>query len=509
MDSKLKKEWELFDRTDREIKKYAEIEALLHFDRATVIPQKAVHNRSEQMSLIGRRVHSIVISKDFKSAVRALHSSLNKNPEKFTFIEKRRIEKHYKEMRKAEKLPPEFVEEYSGLVGIAEYYWEQAKEKSDYKIFKPYLKKIFEMKRKQARLIDARKHPYDVLLDDFEEGMSVAKLKKIFSELKEGLIDILENIKSSKNYNPNNRLLESIKYDEKAQMDLAKDVAKRMLGDEERWRIEVSVHPFTTTLGYNDVRITTAFRKNPLFCFGSSVHEAGHALFELNFGKKVEGTILQDSASFGLHESQSRFWENMVAKDRDFWKFYYPKFRKAFPQLKKIPVSDFYSAENNISPGLIRIEADEVTYCLHIIIRFELEVALLEGKLSVDKLPKAWNDKYEQYLGIRPKDDAHGVLQDTHWSGGAVGYFPSYAIGTMYSAQILNAMKRKVKDLDKVIASSDYTPIRDWLKKNIHEKGSLYTAEETIRKATGSGLDVKQYLNYLKEKYYPLYGINK
>jgi len=509
MDSKLKKEWELFDRTDRELKHYSEIEALLHFDRATAIPKKGVPERAEQMSIISQRIHSIMTSKGFKSAVKKLYSSLRKDIDKFTFIEKRRIEKYYKELKKAEKLPAEFIAEYSRLVGLGEHYWEQAKEKNDYAIFKPYLKRIYEMKRKQAKLIDSKKHPYDVLLDDYEEGMTVKKLKNIFEELKAGLIETLNEIKKSKKYKMDNKLLEKIKYDEKAQWNLAEDVAKRILEDKGRWALAVSIHPFTTTIGCDDVRLTTAFRKNPMFCFRSTMHEAGHALYELDFGKNIESTILQDAPSLGIHESQSRFWENMIGKNSNFWKYYYSKFKKAYPQLEKISASEFYSAENNVKPGFIRIEADELTYCLHIIIRFEIEVALLEGKLSVDKLPKAWDDKYEQYLGIKPKDYSHGVLQDTHWSGGSIGYFPTYALGTIYAAQIFNAMKKKIKDMDMVMASSDYTPIRDWLKKNIHEKGSLYTTEEIIKQATGTGLDVKQYLDYLKGKYYPLYGVKE
>ncbi len=283
-----------------------------------------------------------------------------------------------------------------------------------------------------------------------------------------------------------------------------------MLLPKNKTRIDVSTHPFTTSMSNNDVRITTNFsRKQPLFAFLSTVHETGHALYELGMPKGIyKDTVISDSPSLGLHESQSRFWENMIAKNIHFWKYFYPIFKRTFPkQFKHINFDAWYFYINQVRPSLIRIEADELTYCLHIILRFELELDLIDEKITVEELPEIWNDKMNELLGITPKNDKDGVLQDMHWSGGEIGYFPTYAIGTIYASQIFNQLIKDHPETIENIERSNFKHILVWLRKNIHNYGRSLNADDIIKKACGTGLNSKVFVEYLKNKYFTLYEI--
>ena len=288
---------------------------------------------------------------------------------------------------------------------------------------------------------------------------------------------------------------------------LSKDIIKMIGLPESRSRIDESVHPFTTEAGAYDVRITTRYKEeNPLFAFSSTVHEAGHALYQLGLPEEYKDTVIFRGASFGLHESQSRFWENMIAKNTLFWKFYFKFFKKTFnEQLKNTSLEQWYQYDSNVKPSLIRIEADEVTYCLHIILRFEIEMGLIEGSIKVKDLPKIWNKKMKELLGVEPKNDSEGVLQDVHWSGGAFGYFPSYAIGTIYAAQLFDALSKKHPEVKEQIQKGDFSMISKWLKENVHKYGRSLNADDIIKKVCGEGLNIDVYIKYLRKKYLEIY----
>jgi carboxypeptidase Taq len=293
-----------------------------------------------------------------------------------------------------------------------------------------------------------------------------------------------------------------------AQERFSRYVLEKMGYDFGAGRIDVSVHPFTITMGQNDVRITTHYYENdPLSALYSCIHEGGHAIYEQNIDPALIGTMLMTGASMGIHESQSRFYENLIGRSRAFWEFFYTEAQKEFPQLYGVPLETFYKAVNAVKPSLIRIEADELTYSLHIIIRYELEKAIFDGGANVDELPAMWNAKYKEYMGVEPQNDGEGILQDTHWSGGDFGYFPSYALGNLYGAQFLHTMKKDMPDLEQRIASGDLMCVNDWLKEHVHRFGAVYLPEELIRKVTGEPLTAKYFIDYLNGKYRDAYGL--
>ncbi len=476
---------------------------LLDWDRAVNMPKKASFQRAKQNSILAEEYHKLFLNKELKSIVKKLKEK--KHYDKLNFFYKRKVDVFFKEISKAEKLPLKFVKELSELESISQSKWEEAKEKSDFKIFQPYLEKLVEKYKEKAKLIDKNSHPYNVFLDDYEEGMDYKKIKKEFEVLKKGLIELLKKIKSSKKYKEQKKLKNKIlkyKFDFGKQRELSFDISNKILDNKDRWILKESVHPFTTTISEDDVRITTAFKNHPMFSFTATVHESGHALFELQFDRKLKG-ILFDSPSLGLHESQSRFWENHVSLNKHFWDSYFKFFKKKFDF--NFSKKEWYEFVNIVEPGFIRIEADEVTYPFHVIIRFELELELFEGKLKVKDLPKRWNEKYEEYLGVKVKKDSLGVLQDVHWSMGSFGYFPTYVIGTMYAATIYKYLQKKM-NIDSEIKNLNFEKIRNWLKNNIHKYGRLYNAEEIIYKATKKKLNSEDLLSYLEEKYKKIYG---
>jgi len=283
-----------------------------------------------------------------------------------------------------------------------------------------------------------------------------------------------------------------------------------MLLPRDRARLDVSTHPFTTSMGYDDVRITTSFeRPSPLFSFFSTVHEAGHALYELGMPhEQYKDTVISDSPSLGLHESQSRFWENMIARSKSFWKYFYPLFEKKSPELfANISFDNWYQIVNQVKPSLIRVEADELTYCLHVILRFEIELDLIDDKLKASELPDIWNDKMEEMLGVRPSNDLEGVLQDMHWSGGSFGYFPTYAIGTIYASQLFKKLAEESSNVFGEIENGEFNNILLWLREKVHKYGRLMTADEIIQNCCGEGLNSMVLVDYLKDKYYDLYDV--
>jgi carboxypeptidase Taq len=293
------------------------------------------------------------------------------------------------------------------------------------------------------------------------------------------------------------------KFDRDEKIKLSLDVIKRMGLKNENSRLDLVEHPMTIKVGFNDVRITTGVREDPMFTFGSTVHEAGHALYDLGMREKDKYTVLSDAPSLGMHESQSRFWEIMMSLNKPFWRFYFPKFKKAFNLNGNY--DEWYKEVNFIEPSFVRIESDEVHYCLHIILRFEIEMGLIDGSIKVKDLPKIWNSKTKELFGIIPHSDKKGVLQDVHWSNGYIGYFPTYAIGTIYSTQLYSQMKKEIPEIEKDIEKGDFSKVKNWLDEKVHKYGSRYLAEDLMKKVCGEGLNPEVFINYLKEKYSEIY----
>ncbi len=404
-------------------------------------------------------------------------------------------------------MPDDFVREKAILLTKAHSAWSEAREKSDFKTFLPFLTKIVDLTRKEAELIGYKDSPYDALLDQYEPGMKTAEAAKILHELRDFLIPFLKRIKNSRvKVNSKNTLGD---FPIEQQIAFNKSVSEKIGFDFEKGRMDTSAHPFTTTFHSNDVRITTRYKKNDvMYSIGSTVHETGHGLYEQGLLEEHYGTPLGEAISLGIHESQSRLWERIIGGSLPFWKYFYPMLQKQFPKpFKQIPLSEFYAYVNKVQPSYIRTEADEVTYNLHIIIRFEIEKELIEGTIQPKNLPAVWREKMKQYLGITVLFDALGVLQDVHWSAGLFGYFPTYTFWNLYSAQFFHAMKKDIPDVEKFFQKGDFSKALAWLRANIHQHGKLHTADELVKKVTGEPLTSSYFTRYLEEKYKDIYKI--
>ncbi|MEK6839688.1 MAG: carboxypeptidase M32 [Nanoarchaeota archaeon] len=492
----MEKELEYIYKHQKEVTILGEATGVLGWDQQTYMPKKGLAARAEQCALLDSLIHEKFIDKKFFSAVKKAKTK------KLPFDQKRMIDLLYKDISKSRKLPTTFVEELSRTVTLAHPAWEEAREKSKFSVFQPHLEKIVKLKQKQCQYIKVKGHPYNSLLDDYEEGMTAEKIKPAFEKVKKGIMELLHRIKSSSRYK-NQKPLSLPNVPKEVQLAMCKDVAQRMGLTDDVSRMDLAMHPFTTHLGSDDTRITTNIREHPMFSFGSTVHESGHALYDMQLPKKYAYTTLRNAPSMGLHESQSRFWENMIGKSKPFWQFYFPKLKQAW----KLPVTEeqWYRDINYVTPGMIRIETNEIHYGLHIILRFEMELGLMDGSIKVKDLPQLWNAKMKDLFGITPRNDKEGVLQDVHWSGGSFGYFPTYTLGTIYASQLYAAMKRKIPNIEDDIRQGNYTRIREWLLENVHKHGNLYQAEDVIKKVCGEGLNPNMYIKYLTDKYTALY----
>jgi carboxypeptidase Taq len=498
----MKESLDFIYKEQKELSTFGGIAALLGWDQMTYMPKMGAVERSEQGALISRLSHDKIISDNFWNHIQILLKNFNNLSEK----DKTVVTRLAKDVEKSRKIPSDFVERMSKTTTLSYQSWEDARAKNDFKVFVPHLEKIIELEKEYCEYIKLPGPKYNTLLDDYEEGITVDVLKKEFSFLKKNLVDILQKIMSSETYNKQKKI--DIKVDKEKQKKLSQLIFEKMHLPRDKARIDVSTHPFTTSIGIDDVRITTNYdRDSPLFSFFSTIHEAGHALYELGMPKEeFKYTVISDSPSLGLHESQSRFWENNIARSMSFWKYFYSIFQDTsdyrYPDL-----DNWYKLVNKVRPSLIRIEADELTYCLHVILRFELEVDLMDDKIKVADLPQHWNEKMNEMFGIIPKNDVEGVLQDMHWSGGSIGYFPTYAIGSIYSSQIYKKISEINQNLENEIEQGNFQNILNWLRENIHKFGRLMTANEIIKNACGEGLNSKIFVGYLKNKYYSLYGV--
>ena len=407
---------------------------------------------------------------------------------------------------KAKRVPPEFIQEQAIVSSRAFEAWVEAKGKSDFSIFRPHLEKVVELVHKYVSFFPPGNHPYDTLLDDYEPGMKTEEVKAIFDGLRPKQVKLIKAIASSKQVKDDFLFR---KYNEKKLNDFGVNIITKFGYDWNRGRQDKAPHPFETTFSVNDVRITTRFEEdNPLAMLFSTMHESGHAMYEQGVNPAYERTSLAGGTSLAVHESQSRMWENLVGRSMSFWEYFYPALKKTFPsQLDGVSLKTFYKGINKVQPSLIRVNADEATYNLHIMLRLELEIGMVEGTIAVKDLPEIWNTKMEEYLGVVPPDDAHGVLQDIHWSGGAIGYFSTYALGNLISAQLWEKIRKDIRNLDDQICKGDFSELLGWLRKNIHQYGHKYEPQVLVEKVTGSKITPEPYVRYLTKKYGEIYGL--
>ena len=484
--------------------------SILNWDMETKMPPRGIKLRSLQLAMLSRIGHKMGTDPE----IGRLLEETFKHPEygNLNHVQKRNlylIKKYYDEQT---KLPEELVFETSKQKALTINEWKKAKATKNFNKFKPALEKLFNLKKKAAEILMTVKEtatPYDAMLDIYEPKITTETTSKIFKELREGLIAIFRKCEGSPNQ-PDPTILKRPLHtgiQQKLGTMLADFIGYDTKSVASGGRIDETEHPFTTGY-YDDVRITTHYyAKRFASSIFSILHEGGHALYEQNLKKEWIFQPVGEACSMGFHESQSRFIENIVGKSREFWTYFLPKMKMLTGNLLfDVELDDFVHSINMVTPSKIRIEADEVTYGLHIIIRFNIEKDLFAEKISIDELPQVWNEKYKEYLGVSVENDSEGVMQDTHWASGSYGYFPSYALGNIYSGQLLATLDKEVMDWRQQITDGDLKNVKEWLVKKVHSHGNLYNPPDLIKKVTGKALSVKPFLNYLNSKYSKLYG---
>ena len=487
------------------IKYYNEALSVLFWDLRTGAPKKGVPGRAKVIGMLSTEAFRLSVSEEMEGYL--TYFEQKENHDKLDKIYKAVVQECRKEFDRSRKIPADMYRDYVILTSEAESVWEEAKNTDNFPLFSPYLEKIVDFNLKFVELWGYEGNKYNTLLDYYEPGMTVEKLDRIFAQLKERIVPLVQQIKDS-NRQPDDSMFFRSYFAPEKQEALGLMILDKMGYNFDAGRLDVSEHPFTIGMTPGDIRITTHYYPNNFSsALFSSIHEGGHALYEQNISEELEGTPLSTGTSMGIHESQSRFWENIVGRSYNFWSCYFEDVKKEFPEeFKDISLDDFYKAINKVEPSLIRVEADEVTYNLHIMIRYEIEKALINKEISVADLPSVWNEKMKEYLGVVPNNDKDGVLQDVHWSGGSFGYFPSYTLGNIYSAQIYNAI-RKQFDIDELVKKGELIKIKDWLAENIHKHGKLLTPAEILESVTGEEINTQHLIDYLENKYKKIYNL--
>ncbi len=485
----------------------ASVNSVLEWDQDTYMPSAGVDHRSEQMSLIGRMVHERDTDprvNDWLSACEG--SELVKDPLSVEAVNVREWRRMYD---LETKLPSELVEEIIRTTTKARQVWMEARKKSDFAMFAPWLEKNVELNLRKADALGYDGERYDALLDGFEPHAKTADVAKVFEGLRKDLVTLVAKLKDA----PRRPDIGVIKrpYDVRKQAIFAEMVSQRIGYDFNSGRLDITTHPFCAGLGPSDTRICTRWYPDDLAeGLTGTTHETGHALYDMGLDRDHYGTPMGDSVSSGIHESQSRMWENQVGRSRGFWEYFFPIAKGVFhDEMRDISLDDMYAAMNYVTPSYIRVEADEATYNLHIMLRFELEVALVHGELKAKDIAGEWNKRFKDYLGIEVDKDSNGCLQDVHWSAGYMGYFPTYALGNLYAAQFYAAANKAMPGLQDDFARGDFSGLLEWLRKNIHRQGRRYRATELVKEVTGQPLSHRPLIDYLYAKYEPIYGITR
>ncbi len=488
-----------------ELSQFSSCLNILQWDQEVFMPRKGEDPRAKLIGTFSVILHEKLLQLDTKGSLKKLTTWTADRPKSDEAIIVRETVRSY---RREKKLPAAFVQELSELTSKAQSVWAQARAKEDFSLFLPSLKRIIELKRKEAELVSYKESPYDALLDTYEPGLTSAQVSQVFTELRDFLKPFIQTLQEKKRATPDPKITHGT-FPIAEQEAFNRWVAERMGFDFEAGRLDRSTHPFSSGFHPLDVRLTTRYDEHDvLYALGSTIHETGHGLYEQGLPLKYTGTPLGESVSYSIHESQSRIWENTIGKSRAFLQAIYPELQSRFPKpFAKIPLETMYQLVNRVTPSFIRTESDEVTYNLHIIVRYELERDLMEGQLKAKDLPEAWNAKMKDYLGVTVKNDREGVLQDVHWSAGLFGYFPTYALGNLYAAQFYQALRTQVPTAEKALQKGNCSPTRDWLRTNIHAHGKRYTSAELIKKVTGKPLSAQFFIDYLNTKYGELYGL--
>ena len=487
---------------DLELREFAYNHAagMLYFDGVTAAPKGTYVSRGKTLSVLNEEIYKLSSSEAAHETLKVLAEHMDE----LTEPERRLVQLREKALRFRSRVPMDEYVAYQELLNEAATVWREAKGRSDFAMFEPLLQKIVEASRRFAALVEPEKDPYDFWLDNYEEGMTQEFCDKFFAKLREKLVPLIARVGAAEQ--PDTSLLD-VRFPLDKQAELSAWLMRFLRLDLDRCGLTTTEHPFTIDFSRHDVRITTKYYEN---AFASSmfsvIHEGGHALYELGTSEDYAFTQLGRGVSMGVHESQSRFYENIIGRSKAFCSLAWPELVKLCPELGRYDAEQFWRAVNSAKPGLIRIEADELTYSLHIMVRYDLERALLHGELEAKDLPSHWNELYKKYLGVDVPDDARGVLQDSHWSGGQLGYFPSYALGSAYGAQLLAQMRESV-DVDAAVASGDISPVNTWLCERIWKYGSLKKPSELMRGALGGEFDPSYYTDYLEAKLCEVYRL--
>jgi len=476
--------------------------SVLGWDQETKMPKNGSKFRAQQLSTLAEISHNLSTNKEYGILLKILSQDITLDENQL-----RNVTISLKKFKQSEKYTTEFIVKQSKLISIAFQKWRLAKDKNDFGIFKDSLEDLVILRRKECEILGYKEHPYDALLNQYEPGLTTKEVENIFENVKNKLVPFIKNISKQ---NPIDDSFYYQYFNKEKQWDFGIKLLDKMGYNFDSGRQDISAHPFSTHFSPDDTRVTTRIDENNLSeMIWSCIHEGGHALYEQGILSDNYGLPIGETLSLGIHESQSRLWENNVGRSLAYWKNNFQDLKSIFPnELSKVSTQDFYNAANNVKPSLIRTNADELTYHLHVLIRFEIEKALIEGSIEVKDLPSIWNLKYKQYLGINVPSDSKGVLQDIHWSHGSFGYFPTYTVGSFYAAQFYNKALSEMPDLEKDIENGVFTNLLSWLRENIHIHGKKYDAKELCIKITGEELNFQYFMDYAIEKYKKIYSIS-
>lgn len=479
--------------------------SVLGWDRETYMPRGGNEHRANQMSLLAGLAHQWATADRIGELLSELEESVVPQSDTHEAVNIREARRSYD---RATKLPQKLVEELSRVTSLAQQAWVDSRKADDFSVFQPWLEQIIALKREQAEAIGYGDGvPYDALLDEYEPGTTTADVQNAFTPLRNELVSLVAAIKNSGVELPAEILTRQYPVDAQRQFGLS--AAKAIGFDFDTGRLDVTAHPFCCDVGPGDCRLTTRYdEKHFPGAFFGTLHEAGHGIYEQGLNHEAFGLGMGQAVSLGIHESQSRLWENFVGRSREFWNHFYSSAQTTFPDsLGKTSIDDFYAAINDVRPSLIRVEADEVTYNLHIMLRFELEQEMIAGSLDAQDVPTAWNERFESFFGIVPPSDADGCLQDVHWSAGLFGYFPTYALGNMYAAHFFNAADRELGGLHEMFAKGEFLPLKEWLNKNVHLRGKQFAPTQLVQEVASESLSHGPLVAHLRSKFEPLYKL--
>lgn len=483
--------------------KYDRVVTLLSWDMETTTPREGFEKQADALSFFSTEAFRLSVSEELERLLDDLsqESEFHKLNDQWKFI----VKKMKRELEKNKRIPEEFFEAYVREKADAGNAWQEAKKNADYQIFAPHLKKVIEMTKQLVSYTDPEKEVYDVLIDEYEEGMDSKTIDKLFEEIKQELIPFLKRVLEA--HQPSDDKFKGY-YDPDAQKKVQKLLLEYIGFSFDTGAVSETEHPFTINFSSKDVRVTNHYHEDDaLSAMFSAIHEGGHAIFEQNVNPDFDETVAGSCCYMGVHESQSRFYENILGRNKNFWVPIYDKVGALLPQFQKISLDEFYQEINHVRNSLIRCDADDLTYCFHIIIRYELEKAIFREDVSVDELPKLWNEKMQEYLQITPDNDAEGILQDMHWSGGSFGYFPSYLLGSIYDGMFLEQVQKELGDVDQILKNGKIQEITKWLNTNIHQYGSTRTPKEVIEKVCKQQVSAKPLIDFFKTKYSTIYHL--